>query len=46
MKYTAEEKKRLKTNKLNRFPRYNRFIPDEKIKDGFYIVESKMNNND
>lgn len=43
MKYTKEQAKRLKDKGMNGYTRLNRPIPDVKIKDGFYIVESKMN---
>lgn len=43
MKYTEEQKKRLKRKGMQGFTCHNRFIPSVKIIDGYYIVESKMN---
>lgn len=43
MKYTPEQAKQLKQKGMNRFTKYNRFLPDIKIINGFYIVESKIN---
>jgi len=43
MKYTEEQKKRLKNKGMNGFTKYDRFIPSVKIEGEFYIVESKMN---
>lgn len=43
MKYTKEQAKRLKDKGMNGYTRCVRPIPDVEIKDGFYIVESKMN---
>ena len=43
MKYTPEQAKKLKSKGMNGFTKYNRFIPDVKIDNGYYIIESKMN---
>lgn len=43
MKYTKEQAKRLKNKNMNGYTRSNPKIIDVKIKDGFYIIESKMN---
>ena len=43
MKYTPEQAKKLKRKGMKGFTKYNRFIPDVIIKDGYYIVESKLN---
>jgi hypothetical protein len=45
MKYTPEEAKRLKNKGMSGFHKYNKWIPTVTIKDGYYIVESKMNIN-
>lgn len=43
MKYTEEQNKRLKRKGTNGFTKYDRFIPDVKIVNGYYIIESKLN---
>ena len=43
MKYTSKQKIQLKNKDMKGFTKYNRFIPDVKIVDGFYIIESKIN---
>ena len=43
MKYTPEQSKYLKDKCMNGFTKHNPFIKKIIIKDGFYIVESKMN---
>ena len=43
MKYTNEQAKRLKNKNMNGYTRSNPKLIDVKIKDGFYIIESKMN---
>lgn len=43
MKYTAEQKKHLKNKNMGGFTKYDRHIPSITIKDGFYIIESKLN---
>jgi hypothetical protein len=43
MKYTEEQKKKLKKKDMQRFHKCNSFIPTIIIKDGFFIVESKIN---
>lgn len=44
MKYTAEQKEKLKRKGMSGFTKYNnKFIPDVKIDNGYYIVESKLN---
>jgi hypothetical protein len=45
MKYTKEQAKKLKTKGMDGFTKYNRPLPDVKIVDGFYIIESKINPN-
>ncbi len=45
MKYTKEQAKRLKNKNMNGYTRSNPKLIDVKIKDGFYIIESKMNYN-
>jgi len=43
MKYTEEQKQQLKRKNIPYLPRHNRHIPRVTTKDGFYIIESKMN---
>ena len=43
MKYTKEQAKRLKNKGINGFTKYDRPLKNIVIKDGFYIIESKMN---
>ena len=43
MKYTPEQAKRLKDKGMNGYTKYNRPIPNITIKEGFYIIESKLN---
>ena len=43
MKYTEEQKKRLKNKGMNGFTKYDRFIPNLRIEGEFDIYESKMN---
>lgn len=43
MKYTKQQAERLKEKGMDGYTRYNRPLPDVIIKDGFYIVESKLN---
>lgn len=44
MKYTPEQAKKLKSKGMKGFTKYNnKFIPDVKIVNGYYIIESKMN---
>ena len=43
MKYTPEQKLRLKNKDIGGFTKYNRPKPLVKIVDEFYIIESKMN---
>jgi hypothetical protein len=43
MKYTKEQAERLKNKAMDNFTRYNRPLPQITIKDGFYIIESKIN---
>ena len=43
MKYTPQQAKRLKDKGMNGYTKHNRPLPDVIIKDGFYIVESKIN---
>lgn len=44
MKYTPEQKKKLKNKGFPYFTRYNIPLPDVKIVGEYFIVESKMNN--
>jgi hypothetical protein len=43
MKYTEEQKKQLKNKGKEMFGKYDRPIPSVVIKDGYYIIQSKMN---
>jgi hypothetical protein len=43
MKYTAEQKIQLKNKRMDGFTKYDRPIQPVTIKDGFYIIQSKMN---
>lgn len=43
MKYTEEQKKQLKNKGKEIFTKYDRPIPSVTIKDGYYIIQSKMN---
>jgi len=43
MKYTPEQAKRLKDKGMNGYTKYDRPLADITIKDGFYIIESKLN---
>lgn len=43
MKYTSEQAKHLKKKGMNGYTKYFRPMPNIIIKDGFYIIESKMN---
>ena len=43
MKYTKQQAEKLKNKGMNGYTKYDRPIPDVIIKDGFYIIESKMN---
>jgi len=43
MKYTKQQTEQLKRRGLNAYASNCRFIPEIIIKDGFYIIESKMN---
>jgi len=43
MKYTPEQAKRLKNKNMDSYTKYNRPIPDLIIKDGYFIIESKLN---
>jgi hypothetical protein len=43
MKYTEEQKKQLKNKGKEMFTKYDRPYPSVLIKDGFYILESKIN---
>lgn len=44
MKYTPKQAKILKEKGMNRFTKYNSiFLRNITIKEGFYIIESKMN---
>jgi hypothetical protein len=44
MKYTEEQKIQLKNKRIGGFTKYNRPLKPITIKDGFYIIESKLNN--
>jgi len=43
MKYTKEQAERLKNKAMDGFTKYDRPLPQITIKDGFYIIESKIN---
>jgi len=43
MKYTKEQAERLKKKGMDGYTKYNRPLPDVIIKDGYFILESKMN---
>jgi hypothetical protein len=43
MKYTKEQAERLKKKGMDGYTKYNRPPPDVIIKDGYFIVESKIN---
>ena len=43
MKYSKEQAERLKAKGMNGYTKYQRPLPDIIIKDGYYIIESKMN---
>ena len=43
MKYTKQQAEKLKNKGMNGYTKYDRPTPDVIIKDGFYIIESKMN---
>jgi len=43
MKYTKSQAARLKAKGMNGYTATNRPLPDVIIKDGYYIIESKMN---
>jgi hypothetical protein len=43
MKYTLEQAKKLKNKGMNGYTKHFRPLPDVIIKDGFHIIESKVN---
>ena len=43
MKYTKEQAKRLKNKGMNGYTKYQRPLAKVTIKDGYFIIESKMN---
>lgn len=43
MKYTKQQAEKLKNKGMNGYTKHDRPLPDVKIKDGFYIIESKLN---
>lgn len=43
MKYTKAQAEMLKKKGIDRYSKYNRPLPDITIKDGYYIIESKIN---
>ena len=45
MKYTKDQAKKLKDKNMPGYTKYNRPMPDIIIKDGYYIIESKINYN-
>lgn len=45
MKYTKAQAEKLKKKGMNGYTKYNRPLPDVIIKDGYYIVQSKINFN-
>ena len=44
MKYTKEQAEKLKRKNMNKYTRWVRWYPDIKIENGYYILESKINN--
>lgn len=45
MKYTKEQALKLKNKGMGKYSSANRYYPETKIIDGFYVIESKMNKN-
>lgn len=43
MKYTKQQAEKLKNKGMNGYTKHDRPLPDVTIKDGFYIIESKLN---
>jgi hypothetical protein len=43
MKYTEEQKLRLKNKDISKFTKYERCPPEVKIVGEYYIIESKIN---
>jgi len=43
MKYTKQQAERLKKKNMDGYTKHNRPLPDVTIKDGYFIIESKMN---
>lgn len=43
MKYTKQQAKLLKNKDMNGYTKYILPVPDVKIVDGYFIIESKMN---
>ena len=43
MKYTKKQAEKLKKKGMNGYTKYNRPLPDVKIENGYFIIESKMN---
>jgi len=43
MKYNEEQKELIKTYKIDMFSKRRKANPKIEIKDGFYIIESKIN---
>lgn len=43
MKYTKQQAEKLKKKAMDGYSKYNRPMPDVIIKDGYYIIESKIN---
>ena len=45
MKYTKEQAEKRKIKEVKKYSWYNRPLPDVEIKNGYFIVASKMNSN-
>ena len=43
MKYTKEQKERVKKNEFTSLSFKKKWFPNVEVKDGFLIIESKMN---
>lgn len=43
MKYTKQQAEKLKKKAMDGYTKYNRPMLDVIIKDGYYIIESKIN---
>lgn len=43
MRYTKQQAEWLKKKGIDQYSKYSRPMPDITIKDGYYIIESKIN---